>query len=240
MSGAPATRFCIVDDDDEFVALLVQYMEARGWQATGFRSGEDLLKGQSIGDFDFFIIDLGLPGIDGVDLVPLIRSQSDAGILIVSGRLGPDSFNSALSAGADMFISKPVRFDQIYNAIMAINRRMPEKVKVGGTWILSPEDNALTSPQGWEVPLSGLEVSLIVRLHEAGGDPVSREELATATGSGGGPEFRNLDAAIFRLRRKIERDASCPSPFRTVHGKGYQLADALTISASPKPVAPQS
>lgn len=228
------TRFCIVDDDDEFVALLVKYMEARGWSAKGFRSGEELLKASPLRDFDFFIIDLGLPGIDGVDLVPLIRSQSDAGILIVSGRLGPDSFNSALSAGADMFISKPVRFDQIYNAIMAITRRLPNKVKGSASWILSYENNALISPQGREISLSIMESNLIARLVEAGGDPVSREELAAASGAGGGPEYRNLDAAIFRLRRKIEREASCPSPFRTVHGKGYQLAEALTITGSPK------
>lgn len=231
MRGLEATNYCIVDDDDEFVQFLVKYLEAKGWRAKGYVSGEALLEAGTLADFDFFIVDLGLPGIDGVDLVTLIRSRSDAGILIVSGRMGPDAFNSALAAGADMFINKPARFDQIYHAIMSVCRRIPIKGGVDASWTMRSDPAALISPDGRQVPLSPLEMSLINRLLEARGTPVSREELAQASGAGGAPEFRNLDAAIFRLRRKIERDAARPSPFRTVHGKGYQLSEPLLLDA---------
>lgn len=232
MRGREATNYCIVDDDAEFVQFLAKYIEAKGWQAKGYLSGEALLKEGTLTDFDFFIVDLGLPGIDGVDLVTLIRSQSDAGVLIVSGRMGPDAFNSALAAGADMVINKPVRFDQIYHAILSVCRRIPVKGGGDSPWSIQADPAALVSPDGRHVPLSPLEMSLINAMAEARGNPVTREELAKASGAGGAPEFRNLDAAIFRLRRKIERDAARPSPFRTVHGKGYQLSEPMSLEAA--------
>jgi DNA-binding response OmpR family regulator len=114
MSDAPISQICIVDDDNDFVEFLSQYLGVRGLSATGFAAAEALLKSDDIAKFDFFILDLGLPGIDGVDLITLLRARTDAGILVISGRMGPDAFNSALSAGADMFINKPIRFDQVY------------------------------------------------------------------------------------------------------------------------------
>lgn len=233
MWGRSATNFCIVDDDRDFVQFLVQYIEARGWKATGYGSAEEFLQHGMLDTFDFFILDLGLPGIDGVDLITLIRARSDAGILIVSGRMGPDAFNSALSAGADMFVNKPVRFDQVFHAIKSVCRRLPTSPREMATWSLSAEADVLTSPDGAKVSLSSLEGRLIARLIAADGEPVSREELATASGTVGGTDFRNLDAAVFRLRRKIEREASRSSPFRTVHGKGYQIAEPIHMAGLP-------
>ena len=234
MRGREPTSFCIVDDDEEFVEFLKKYLEAKGWTAATYSSGEALLKDKSLTDFDFFVVDLGLPGIDGVDLVTLIRAQSDAGILIVSGRMGPDAFNSALSAGADMFVNKPVRFDQIYHAIMSVCRRLPNNVRPAAPWQLNPAEGSLTSPEGNAVTLSAMETKLIVRLAESAPDAVSREELAIYGGVGSPPDYRNLDAAIFRLRRKIERETAQPSPFRTVHGKGYQLSAKLAVGENRK------
>jgi len=227
MQTGMATNFCIVDDDRDFVEFLAQYLEARGWRATGFLSGEALLQSGQVESFDFFIIDLGLPALDGIDLITLLRARSDAGILVVSGRMGPDAFNSALAAGADMFINKPVRFDQIYHAITSVSRRITPTRGAASSWLLNDTGDVLTSPGGNDIPLSGLESRLIARLMDAGGEPVSREALAEASGVGGAPDYRNLDAAIFRLRRKIERDGQCASPFRTAHGKGYSLAEVI-------------
>ena len=123
ITNAPQ-KICIVDDDGDFVEFLGQYLDVRGLNSAGFDTAEGLLKSGQLTSFDFFILDLGLPGIDGVDLITLIRGQSSAGILVISGRMGADAFNSALTAGADMFINKPVRFDQVYNAIASVSRRM--------------------------------------------------------------------------------------------------------------------
>jgi DNA-binding response OmpR family regulator len=223
------TNICIVDDDQDFVGFLSDYLKLRGCDCSVFWSAETLLQSGNFDQYDFFILDLGLPGIDGVDLTTLIRARSAAGILIISGRLGPDAFNSALAAGADMFVNKPVRFDQVYHAIQSIQRRFAEPHARASNWQMSSDGSKLISPLGLEVSLTPVEGRLMQCLHSAGEQPVSRAELAEAAGIAASQEHRNLDAAVFRLRRKIERDARCPSPFRTVHGIGYQLNEVIEI-----------
>lgn len=217
-------HFCVVDDDDDFLHFLNEYIVARGLKATTFRSAEALLARGEFQDFDFFVLDLGLPGIDGVDLTSMIRAKSAAGILVVSGRMGPDAFNSALSAGADMFINKPVRFDQIYNAIQTVYRRSKSATSNNDRWRFEPVSLTLLDPQGCAISVSSIEAALLQCLIENAPLPVSRETLAAHAEIQPGPDFRNLDAAIFRLRRKIERETGNPPPLRTERGKGYALS----------------
>lgn len=221
---------CVIDDDAEFVEFLCEYLESRGCKATGFSSAEELLQGRDLRAFEFFIVDLMLPGLDGVDLISLIRARTEAGILVVSGRMGPDAFNSVLAAGADMFINKPVRFDQIYHSIASITRRVRVSNPAERAWRLDVSLEKLDAPGGSWVKLTPVEVSLLLALHAHGGRPVTRVELASKAGISPGQDHRNLDAAVFRLRRKIEREAGQPSPIRTVHGSGYQLSDSIEIT----------
>lgn len=218
-------NICIVDDDEDFVRFLAEYLGIRDCRCTTFGSAEGLLKSGTLQDYDFFIIDLGLPGIDGVDLTSLVRGQSAAGILITSGRLGPDAFNSALAAGADMFVNKPVRFDQVYHAIQSIWRRLGSvQTPQRGQWMISRDGDTLISPSGEVVDLTATEARLLTLLKEASPHPVTRAHLAQAAGIAPSPDDRNLDAALFRLRRKVEKLAGSASPVRTVHGVGYQIS----------------
>lgn len=221
------SNICIVDDDADFVGFLAEYLRLKGCRCTIFVSAEEMMRSGGFENYDFFIIDLGLPGIDGTDLTALIRGRSAAGILVVSGRLGPDAFNSALAAGADMFVNKPVRFDQVSHAIASIWRRFAEPRARVSAWSIAPDLTKLISPLGREVPLSPLESRLINKLRQSGSETVSRSDLAEASGVAGSMDHRNLDAAFFRLRRKIERDSGGPSPFRTVHGVGYRLTEDI-------------
>jgi DNA-binding response OmpR family regulator len=221
---------CIVDDDEDFVRFLSDYMAIRSSRCTVFGSAEALLKSGTIPRYDFFIIDLGLPGVDGVDLTTLVRGQSKAGILIASGRLGPDAFNSALAAGADMFVNKPVRFDQIYHAVQSIWRRLGGVNPSRSQWEISRDATKLISPAGKPIDLTATEARLISLLMEMAPEAVARSRLAQFAGITSSPDDRNLDAALFRLRRKVEKLAGCASPFRTVHGVGYQIFETILVS----------
>lgn len=223
------SNICIIDDDADFAEFLADYLRLRAGSCVTFNSGEELMQSDNIESYDFFVIDLGLPGIDGTDLAALVRGRSAAGILVVSGRLGPDAFNSTLAAGADMFINKPVRLDQITHAISSIWRRFGEPRSRITPWTISYDFKELTSPTKLRVVLTPTESKLIKRLFEDAETSVSRADLALAAGITGGDDHRNLDAAFFRLRRKIDREAGCPSPFRTVHGLGYQLSENIEV-----------
>ncbi len=224
---------CIVDDDEDFARFLAEYLTLRGCNCVTYPSAERLMQANDLERYDFFILDLGLPGIDGVDLTSMIRGRNTAGILIVSGRLGPDAFNSALAAGADMFVNKPVRFDQVYHATQSIWRRFANPRVRTAQWALSDDGAILTSPSGNHVPLTAVEGRLLQALFQAGGSPSTRSELASAAGIAQSADHRNLDAAVFRLRRKIERETNAPSPFKTVHGIGYQLSNPALPASAP-------
>lgn len=228
ITNAPE-KICIVDDDGDFVEFLGQYLDVRGLTSVGFDTAEGLLKSGQLTSFDFFILDLGLPGIDGVDLITLIRGQSSAGILVISGRMGADAFNSALTAGADMFINKPVRFDQVYNAIASVSRRMSLRSNVSVAWKLDGRRSQFVSPSGAVVDLTPVEFKILKSLCEDVTSPMSRQDLADAAGIVQSADDRNLDSAIFRLRRKIEKDTERPSPLKTVHGLGYQINEPVEV-----------
>lgn len=228
VSEFPA-NICIIDDDEDFVRFLSEYLGVRNSRCTTYASAEELLKSNSLSAYDFFIIDLGLPGIDGVDLTTMVRGQSSAGILVASGRLGPDAFNSALAAGADMFVNKPLRFDQVYHAIQSIWRRLGTLTQKRGQWTMSRDARMLVSPAGKPLELTTTEGRIVSFLLEAAPAPVARAHLAEAAGIVPSADDRNLDAAVFRLRRKVEKLAGCAAPFRTVHGVGYQISEMILI-----------
>lgn len=220
---------CIIDDDADFAEFLAEYLRIRGCSCTVFNSAEELMQSGIIGRYDFFIVDLGLPGIDGTDLTALIRGRNPGGILVVSGRLGADAFNSALDAGADMFVNKPVRFDQVTHAVSSIWRRFSEPRARTASWKITHDFSELISPTELKVSLTSMEGKLMEKLVENPQTSISRIDLALAAGISGSADYRNLDATFFRLRRKIERDAGRPSPFRTVHAIGYQLSETVDV-----------
>ena len=222
-------KICIVDDDDDFVEFLGQYLGVRGLLTVGFANAEALLKSDKLSSFDFYILDLGLPGIDGIDLITLIRGQTSAGILVISGRMGADAFNSALTAGADMFINKPVRFDQVYNAIASVCRRTSLKSTASSPWQLDGRRSQFISPSGSVVDLTPVELKILSSLCDDINKPMSRQALADAAGIIQNIDDRNLDSAIFRLRRKIENGTDQPSPLKTVHGLGYQISEPVEV-----------
>lgn len=221
---------CVVDDDADFVSYLERYLKARNCAVVAFPSAEAFLASPEAMTCRFFIIDLTLPGADGVDLIDFIRTKSNAGIIVISGRLGPDAFSNSLATGADMFINKPVRFDQVYQAILSVSRRLGGERPVRSRWIFDTRTATLTSPSGQRAALTRAEIKLIAGLIDAQGVPVARDVLADAAGIVQNKDYRNLDAAMFRLRRRIEQQTSEPAPFKTIHGIGYAAMNVISAT----------
>jgi len=229
---APAGRagIAIIDDDREYASNLAEYLTARRFRAQVFRSAEAFLAAPE-GAFAYHLVDLGLPGLDGLDLIALLRARGSRAIIAITGRLGPDAFNSALVAGADLYLAKPIRFDQVVFSIQALQRRFaPEAGAVEPHWRLLPEAAALRPPgDGGAIPLTPHELGLLQALTLAEGATLSRRALAHHLGIEPGADFGNLSALIYRLRRKIEAASPSPAPIRTVHGIGYAMGEAIAL-----------
>ena len=226
-------EICVIDDDEEFTLFVQRYLTAVGYGVKAYLSPQAFLADPMALQCNIFLVDLMLPGIGGIDLVSLIRANGDAGIIVVSGRMGADAFTTALAAGADMFINKPVRADQIVQAIASLSRRLGKGPEVGATgWKLHENEGTLTAPSGEVIKLGSLEQRILRSLARFGEEGCSRSELAQASKVAPSVDDRNLDAAMFRLRRKIESRTGKPAPVVTVHGKGYALSSPIILTGA--------
>jgi DNA-binding response OmpR family regulator len=228
----PTSRhdIAVIDDDEEFTRFVERYLAAVGHRVRGYISPQEFLAEPEALCCDIFLVDLMLPGLDGIDLVSMIRASGEAGIIVVSGRMGPDAFTTALAAGADMFINKPVRADQLAQAIASLSRRLGEKAPPAAAgWILNLTAGALMAPSGDVIKLGQLEQRILAVLAQYGEKGCNRSDLAKTAQVAPSADDRNLDAAMFRLRRKIETRTGKTSPVLTLHGKGYALSSPMSV-----------
>lgn len=222
---APASRLpstlAVVDDDQAFSRFLCQALSAAGIQTRRFPDSESLLCFDRPFDFDFYVLDLMLPGIDGLSLLRLLRKRSSAGVLVASGKLASDMFDQVIQAGADMHLCKPVSFDQVRLAIAGVYRRASAAQASNPTWQLDEARRLLLAPGGARIDLSPTDLSVLGCLLEAGGEPVSRDTLTGRIGRNTETDPNRLTATIYRLRRRIERATEQLAPLQTKSRTGY-------------------
>ena len=219
----------LIDDDKEYAEFLAQYLQESGVRVDVFSDSNDLLVHADPYGYQFYLVDLMLPGIDGVDLIKLLRRRTSAGLVVVSGRLAPDVFKDVISAGADMYLTKPVQFEQVALAIKAVHRRVSASAPVQGAWKLDRSTGQLVAPDGARVDLSDIDQTLMECFVEAQGQVVSRETVRQRIGR---PEETDaadgLNATIYRLRRRIERATPLLVPLQSKSRVGYVFRAPLT------------
>lgn len=212
----------LVDDDPEFRDYLAQHLRGLGVQVRAFADSDELLADAEPYRDQFFLVDLMLPGVDGVDLIRVLRRRSQAGILVVSGRLAPDVFESVINAGADMYLAKPASFEQIVLAIRAVHRRVAASGQRDQAWLLDVRARQLQTPDGQRIDLSDTDLTVMLCFVEAQGRTVSRETLCQQLGR---PLVEGADnglhATIYRLRRRIERATPAIVPLQSQSRVGY-------------------
>lgn len=216
------SRLALVDDDLEYAEFLAQHLGGLGVQVGVFQDSNDLLASPDGFAYDFYVLDLGLPGVDGVDLIKVLRKRTDAGVLVVSGRLGANVFREVVQAGADMYLVKPVQFEQVALAIEAVQRRAVRVPAAQPAWHLNRVASELVAPDGARVPLSETDLVVMECLLQAQGDPVTREQLLQSLGRSKLTEGDDgLNGIIYRLRRRIERATPALVPLQSRSRVGY-------------------
>lgn len=216
----PAT-LALVDDDATFSEYLAAYLQERGVAVQWFADSDDLLCSERPFGFDFYVIDLMLPGIDGVSLLRLLRRRTQAGMLVVSGKLAADVFDQVMVAGADMHLAKPVSFEQVALAVEAVYRRSGPSGVPQPAWRLDEPARRLLAPDGAVIDLSPADASVLACLLEANGETVARDTLAQRLGLSLADDPNLLHATIYRLRRRIERATPGLVPLQSKSRVGY-------------------
>jgi two-component system, OmpR family, response regulator len=243
MSSAPPSAathgVLIVDDDPQVVDLLRDYLESHGLRVASAANGSQMRQLLSRQNFDLVLLDLGLPGEDGLSLMRWLREQWYGSVIILTGRGEAVDRVVGLELGADDYVAKPFDLRELLARVRAVLRRSSIGVAAAGGAVLvfngfrlDTKGRALFRESGAEVPLTNGEYALLLAFLQSPHKVLSRDELLNAThGRDAGPYDKTIDVQVGRLRRKIERDASQPELIKAVRGAGYLLtADVQRLS----------
>lgn len=221
--GAARLRVLACEDDPIFRTLLKAALEFHGAEARILEDGTQLDPMLAEYRPDILLLDLGLPGEDGLSIARRIRRRHPRlGIVMITGRGESEDRLRGFQEGADLYFVKPVDFRELGIAILNLGRRVAP-VLSEEAWSLHPERSVLTTPGGAEVALTHNEHLFLNRLLQERGEVVSRDQLMGALGYAPDPEgAHRLETLLTRLRRKVrERSETEPLPIRARHGSGY-------------------
>jgi two-component system OmpR family response regulator len=225
----------IVDDDAEIRTLLQRYLEKNGLRATAVPDGRAMWQALDRGAFDLVVLDVMLPGDDGLTLCRELRARSDIPIIMLTARGEETDRIVGLEMGADDYVPKPFSARELLARIKVILRRarslprnlQPEEersIRFGG-WTLDTVHRHLVSPAGVITPIGGAEYRLL-RIFVAHPNRVlTRDQLMELTqGREADALDRSIDVQVSRLRRRLVDDPNQGAMIRTVRGEGYVLS----------------
>lgn len=221
-------KILIADDDPQILRALHVILRARGYQALGAANGADALNLAIEHRPDLYVIDLGMPGLTGLELIAGIRGWSRAPILVVSGRTDAVDKVQALDAGADDYLTKPFDIDELLARLRALGRRHgsveTQAVLRMGTVVVDLSSKRVLDEHGAEIRMTPTEWKVLEILARNEGKLVTRQMLLTEIwGSEHVADTGYLRLYISQLRRKIEADPANPVHLLTSPGMGYRL-----------------
>lgn len=221
----------IVDDDDRIRGLLQKFLIRHGFWVSVARDAAHARRLLSGLEFDLIVMDVMMPGEDGIALTGALRDQISTPILLLTAKGETEDRIAGLEAGADDYLAKPFEPKELLLRINAILRRVPQvNTALGPKFLhLGPVRYDVERGEMWRsddlIRLTATEAQLMNILSARPNAPVSRSELVEQLGRGEDQaQERAVDVQITRLRRKIEEDPKQPRYLQTVRGAGYMLA----------------
>lgn len=238
MAARMEDHILIVDDDAETRSLLREYLQKQGYRVSAAADGKALRAALAASRADLVVLDLMLPGEDGLQLCRDLRARSNVPVIMLTARGEETDRIVGLEMGADDYVAKPFNPRELLARIKSVLRRTrslpgnlePEAAKAlrFGGWTLDIATRNLTAPDGVVVPLSGAEFKLLRIFLAHPNRVLTRDQLIElARPRDAGPFDRAIDVQVSRLRQRLREDAREPKMIKTVRGEGYVLAAAV-------------
>jgi two-component system OmpR family response regulator len=233
--GMNASLIAVVEDDNEIRALVTALLTREGFEAVGCRTTEEFDRVNERRRVDLAILDVMLPGEDGLSLCRRLRAVGDVPVLMVTAKGDDVDRIVGLEIGADDYLPKPFNPRELLARIRAILRRTRDVHRVPASlpgeryrfagWLLDATARTLTDPDGGDVALTGGEYELLVSFLTHPQRLLNRDQLLDWTrGRSAAPFDRSIDVQLSRLRQKLAAHASGAGLIKTVRGGGYILA----------------
>jgi len=225
--NAGETTVLVVDDDEKLISLLELYLKREGFRVIAARDGAQALDLFDHHRPDFIILDLMLPGIDGLTVCQRVRETSRVPILMLSAKVEEMDKVVGLQAGADDYVSKPFSLKEVVARVQTILRRTGRPVgRLARGSLVIDVDSREVFVEGREVRLTAIEFTLLRTLMESPGRVFTREQLLTTFHTFDEAVVdRAIDVHIGRLREKLGDHPATPRFIQTVRGFGYKLLE---------------
>lgn len=219
----------VVDDDRRLFELLAEYFGQNGVVATRAEDGPEGLAELARGAFDVVLLDVMMPGMDGLAVLRRIRERHEVPVIMLTAKGDETDRVVGLELGADDYLAKPFSPRELLARVRAVLRRArpetPAKtLSVSG--VVADVEARTVLVEGRAVELTGLEFDLLVALMRRAGRVVPREALLGEAGRDEVVSDRTVDVHVSHLRRKLGDDPRSPRLIRTVRGVGYVLSKA--------------
>lgn len=236
-------RIAIVDDEEDLRDAVVEYLTSQGYPASGFPRAADFRLACSAAPFDLAILDIAMPGEDGLSLARWLKQQGQTGIIFATASATSIDRIVGLELGADDYVVKPYELRELLARVRSVLRRIPDqsvavptsgtapdaktdrnaarRIRFGGM-VLDLDACNLIGAGGTPIDLTATELDLLMTLATRPGRPLSRAQIVELAGGQSGENTeRAVDIRVTRLRRKIEPNPDAPKYVRTLRGTGY-------------------
>jgi DNA-binding response OmpR family regulator len=234
-------RIAIVEDEPDLRDAVAEYLAANGYDVTAAGSAAEMRRLTSEHDFDLAILDIAMPGEDGLSLARWLRSQKPIGVIFATAAGAQIDRIVGLELGADDYLVKPYELRELLARVRSVLRRLPppapaqartdpgaakpSRVIAFGPFTADLDSRLVTGPAGRQLDLARSEFDVLEIFLTRPNRLLTRATISEALGIGeSSSDSRALDIRIMRLRRKIEADPANPQFLRTVRGEGYVFA----------------
>ena len=236
-----ADHILVVDDDAEIRTLLTRYLEKNGLRTTAVGDGRAMWRALDRGRFDLVVLDLMLPGDDGLTLCRTLRGRSDIPVIMLTARGDETDRIVGLEKGADDYLPKPFSARELLARIKVILRRTrslpPNLVPQGehrlrfAGWTLDTARRQLVAPGGEATPIGGAEYKLLRVFLDHPNRVLDRDQLLDLSqGREAEPLDRSIDVQVSRLRQRLGDDAREARLIKTVRGEGYVFTAPVSLA----------
>ncbi len=231
----------VVDDEPGIRETIQEYLELHDFRVTAAGGGEALRKAMERDDVDLVLLDIRMPGEDGLSLARFLRAEKEVGIIMLTAAGEVVDRIVGLEMGADDYLAKPVDLRELLARIKAVLRRVERRNAESedapladnarlarfGRFVLNLDSHKLLDGTGGEIPLTGMEFDLLKAFADNPNRVLTRDQLLNLAHNRDWEPFdRSIDIRIARIRRKIESDPAKPQVIKTVRGAGYIYSTA--------------